>query len=107
MAAGYTGSPPATSLSLGAQRTPSSQFLPRVSMPLIMYPFTGMTGNVAGTFAIPTVTPFFDNIDQMGSSFSMLVLAVIPPTIKPVTPFSSGLVLVKMVLNTRGQFGAE
>src|SRR6267378_2317149 len=66
-----------------------------------------MTGKVAGTLAIPTVTSFFDSMDQMGSCFSMLVLAVIPPTMKPVTPFSSGLVLVKMVLKTRGQFGAE
>src|SRR5437660_762214 len=53
-----------------------------------------------------TVTPFLDRIDQIGSSFSMLVLAVIPPTTKPVTPCSSGLVLVNIVLYTRGQFGA-
>ena len=57
-------------------------------MPLIMYPFTGMTGNVAGTLVIPTVTPFFERNDQIGSSFSMLVFAVIPPTTKPVTPCS-------------------
>src|ERR1035438_3224977 len=66
-----------------------------------------MTGKVAGTLAIPTVTPFFDSMDQMGSSFSILVLAVIPPTMKPLTPCSSGLVLVNSVLYTRGQFGAE
>ena len=37
----------------------------------------------------------------------MLVLAVIPPTINPVTPCSSGSVLVNSVLYTRGQLGAE
>jgi hypothetical protein len=72
-----------------------------------MYPFKGMTRNVAGTLAIPTVIPLFDSIDHTGSSFSMLVLAVIPPTINPVTPCSSGLVLVNSVLYTRGQLGAE
>src|SRR5579872_1222775 len=66
-----------------------------------------MTGNVAGTLAIPTVTPFLESIDQIGSSFSMFVLAVIPPTTNPVTPCSSGLVLVNRVLYTRGQFGAD
>ena len=72
-----------------------------------MYPFTGMTGKVAGTFAMPTVIPPFDSIDQTGSSLSMFVLAVIPPTIKPLTPCSSGSVLVNSVLYTRGQLGAE
>ena len=75
-------------------------------MPLIMYPFTGITGKVAGTLAMPTVIPFWDSIDQMGSCFSILVLAVIPPTRKPVTPCSSGFVLVNKVLYTRGQLGA-
>src|SRR5215469_3574152 len=56
---------------------------------------------------MPTVIPFFERTDQTGSSFSMLVLAVIPPTINPVTPCSSGLVLVNKVLYTRGQLGAE
>src|SRR5215469_14310150 len=72
-----------------------------------MYPLTGSTGKVAGTFAIPTVTPLFDRYDQIGSCFSMLVLAVIPPTMKPVTPCSSGFMLVNIVQYTRGQFGAE
>jgi hypothetical protein len=67
-------------------------------MPLIMYPFTGIAGNVAGTFAIPTVTPFFDRMDQIGSSRSMVVLAVIPRTTNPVIPFSSGGVLVAIVV---------
>src|SRR5581483_1732868 len=91
---------------LGAQRTPSSQFLPRVNMPLIMYPFTCRTGKVAGTFAMPTVTPCLERTDQKGSSFNMLVLAVTPPTTKPVMPFCSGGVLVAIVIYTFGQFGA-
>src|SRR5438105_10824779 len=66
-----------------------------------------MTGKVAGTFAIPTVTPCLDRIDQSGSTFSMLVLAVCPPTTKPVMPFSSGGTLVAKVVNTLGQLGAE
>src|SRR6202022_364861 len=72
-----------------------------------MYPFTGITGNVAGTLAMPTVTPFLDSMDQIGSCFNIFVLAVMPPTMKPVTPCSSGLVLVKKVLYSRGQLGAE
>jgi len=67
-------------------------------MPLIMYPFTGIAGNVAGTFAIPTVTLFFDRIDQMGSSWSMVVLAVIPRTRNPVIPLASGGVPVQIVV---------
>jgi len=63
-------------------------------MPLIMYPLTGFTGNVAGTLAIPTVTPLFDKSDQSGSDLSMPVLAVVPCTMNPVIPFSSGGVLV-------------
>ena len=55
-----------------------------------MYPFTGITGNVAGTLAIPTVTSFFDSTDHSGSSFNMFVFAVTPPTRNPVTPCSSG-----------------
>src|SRR5438552_2610539 len=55
---------------------------------------------------MPTVTPFLDSMDQIGSSFNIFVLAVMPPT-KPVTPCSSGFVLVKKVLYTRGQLGAE
>src|SRR5262249_18047673 len=95
---GYTASPPCTSESLGEQSTPSSQFLPRVSMPLIMYPLTGYTGKVAGTLASPTVTPFFDSTDQKGSVFSMFVFAVCPPTIKPVMPLCCGGVLVAIVV---------
>ena len=63
-------------------------------MPLTMYPFTGITGKVAGTLAMPTVIPCLERIDQRGSCLSMLVLAVIPPTTKPVIPFCSGGVLV-------------
>jgi hypothetical protein len=66
-------------------------------MPLIMYPFTGITGNVAGTLAMPTVIPFFERTDQIGSCFNIFVFAVIPPTRKPVTPCSSGWVLVNIV----------
>src|SRR6202011_2853587 len=72
-----------------------------------MYPFTGITGNVAGTLAMPTGTPFLDSMYQIGSCFNIFVLAVMPPTMKPVTPCSSGFVLVKKVLYTRGQLGAE
>src|SRR5438034_7428600 len=51
-------------------------------MPLIMYPFTGMTGKVAGTFAMPTVIPPFDSIDQTGTSLTTFVLAMIPAPTK-------------------------
>ena len=76
-------------------------------MPLIMYPFTGMTGKVAGTLAIPTVMPRLERMDHSGSTFSMLVLAVWPPTTKPVMPLSSGGTLVAKVVKTFGQFGSE
>jgi hypothetical protein len=67
-------------------------------MPLTTYPFTGMAGKVAGTFAMPTVTPLFERTDHIGSFFSMSVRAVTPPTMKPVMPCSSGGVLVAIVV---------
>src|SRR5438105_11586534 len=76
-------------------------------MPLIMYPFTGMTGKVAGTLAIPTVMPRLERMGHSGSTFSMLVLAVWPPTTKPVMPLSSGGTLVAKVVKTFGQLGSE
>src|SRR5215471_9300976 len=106
MAGGCTALPPMTSDSFGEHRMPSSQPFPRVSMPVTTYPFTGMAGKVAGTFAMPTVTPLFDRMDHSGSFLSMSVRAVAPPTTKPVMPFSSGEVLVAIVVYTFGQFGA-
>src|SRR3954466_7431853 len=55
---------------------------------------------------MPTVTLCFESTDQRGSRFSMLVLAVMPFTRKPVTPCSEGGALVAKVEYTLGQFGA-
>ena len=56
---------------------------------------------------MPTVTPCLLKSDQIGSLFNIFVLAVSPSTTKPVMPCCSGGTLVKKVLNTFGQFGAE
>ena len=45
-------------------------------------------------------------MDHSGSTFSMLVLAVWPPTTKPVMPLSSGGTLVAKVVKTFGQLGS-
>src|SRR6266481_1004573 len=76
-------------------------------MPLIMYPFTALTGKVAGTLAMPTVTPLFESSDQKVGSFSIALDAVTPPTRKPVMPFSSEGALVAKMEYTFGQLGAE